>query len=142
MDLVTTGAALAVGKKIFGKTLDVISADIANLYQKGRDKIIEKVTSKIANIDDGKTANLRVARDVFWNGSFSDEAICAEYFGGILASSRSDDGADDTGVYYVDLIKSLSSRQLKLHYIIYICFNRTLVSDPSKAGVNPGQDTE
>jgi len=70
MDLVTTGAALAVGKKIFGKTLDVISADIANLYQKGRDKIIEKVTSKIANINDGKTANLRVVTKLVAGVSF------------------------------------------------------------------------
>ncbi|OGF21306.1 hypothetical protein A2316_02005 [Candidatus Falkowbacteria bacterium RIFOXYB2_FULL_38_15] len=142
MDLVTTGAALAVGKKIFGKTLDVISADIANLYQKGRDKIIEKVTSKIANIDDGKTANLRVTRDVFWNGSFTDEAICAEYFGGILASSRSIDGKDNSGVYYVDIIKSLSSKQLLLHYAIYSSLNKILTSNPDKIKLNPGQENE
>src|SRR3989339_1669432 len=143
MDLVTTGAALAVGKKIFGKTLDVISADIANLYQKGRDKIIEKVTSKIANIDDGKTANLRVTRDVFWNGSFTDEAICAEYFGGILASSRSIDGKDDIGVFYTDIIKSLSSSQLKLHYIVYHSLNKLWLEMPTeKTRPNAGMGTE
>ena len=142
MDLITAGTALAVSKLLLGKTFEVINEDIAKLYANGRDKIILKMSQKVPHHDDGRSANLRVARDVFWNGSFSDEAICAEYFGGILASSRSDDGTDDTGVYYVDLIKSLSSRQLKLHYIIYICFNRTLVADPSKASVNPGQDTE
>jgi hypothetical protein len=142
MDLITTGAALAVGKKIFGKTLDVISSDIANLYQKGRDKIIEKATIKIVNIDDGKTANLRVTRDVFWIGSFTDEAICAEYFGGILASSRSEDGKDDSGVYYVDIIKSLSSKQLLLHYVIYSSLNEILSSNPEKSKLNPGQATE
>lgn len=142
MDLITTGTAIIIGKKLLGKTFDVVSADIAKLYEKGRDKIIEKATKKINDENDGRSANLRVTRDVFWNGSFTDEAICAEYFGGILASSRSDDGKDDTGVYYVDLIKSLSSNQLKLHYLIYLSFNKYFVSDPSKSKLNPGQETE
>lgn len=142
MDLITAGTALTLGKLLLGKTFEVINEDIAKLYANGRDKIILKMSQKVPHHDDGRSANLRVARDVFWNGSFSDEAICAEYFGGILASSRSDDGTDDTGVYYVDLIKSLSSRQLKLHYLFYICLNRTLVADPGKANINPGQETE
>lgn len=142
MDLITTGTALVIGKKLLGKTFDVVSADIAKLYEKGRDKIIEKASKKITNADDGKSANLRVTRDVFWNGSFTDESICAEYFGGILASSRSTEGKDDTGVYYVDLIKSLSSDQLKLHYLIYLSFNKYFVGDSSKSQLNPGQETE
>ncbi len=142
MDLITTGTAIIIGKKLLGKTFDVVSADIAQLYEKGRDKIIENATKKIADENDGRTANLRVTRDVFWNGSFTDEAICAEYFGGILASSRSDDGKDDAGVYYVDLIKSLSSNQLKLHYLIYLSINKYLISDSSKSNLNAGQEGE
>lgn len=142
MDIITAGTALVVGKKLLGKTFDVVSADIAHLYEKGRDKIIEKASSKISNVDDGKSANLRVTRDVFWNGSFTDESICAEYFGGILASSRSDEGKDDTGVYYVDLIKSLSSDQLKLHYLIYHSLNKYFTAETSKSQLNPGQESE
>ena len=59
-----------------------------------------------------------------------------------MASSRSDDGADDTGVYYVDLIKSLSSNQINLHYLIYRSFNTRFASDTSKSQLNPGQETE
>jgi hypothetical protein len=139
MDLATGGVAIALSKQLLGKTFDVVSEDIAKLYKIGRDKIIEKATSKIEDLTDGRTANLRVSRDVFWNGSFSDEAICAEYFGGILAGCRSMDGKDDTGVYYVDLIKSLSSKQLKLHYLIYFSFNQFFTGDPGKAGINPGK---
>lgn len=142
MDLITVGASLAIGKKLLGKTFDIVSNDIANLYEKGRNKIIERAAKKIKDENDGRSANLRVARDVFFNGSFTDESICAEYFGGILASSRSDDGKDDTGVYYVDLIKSLSSNQLKLHYLIYLSFNKYFVSDKLKSKINPGQESE
>jgi len=142
MDLVTAGATYAVGKKLLGKTFDVVSEDIAKLYECGRDKIIERATAKVADSDDGKSANLRVTRDVFWNGSFTDEAICAEYFGGILASSRSEDGKSDDGVYYVDLIKSLSANQLKLHYLIYCSLNGMFRADAEKAKLNPGQESE
>ena len=56
-DLITAGADLAtkaplliMGQKLFGKTIDVISKDISNLYEKGRDKIIEKATKKVKNL--------------------------------------------------------------------------------------------
>ena len=139
-DLITTGTALLVGKKLLGKTMDIVSEDISKLYTAGRDKIIEKATSKVSDINDGKQTNLRVTRDVFWNGSFTEEAICAEYFGGILASSRSDDGKDDNGIHYTDVIKSLSSKQLQLHYVIYNSLNKLLVR--SDKNLNVGQATD
>lgn len=138
-DLITTGTALVIGKKLLGKTMDIVNEDISKLYVAGRDKIIEKAVQKVNNINDGKQANLRVTRDVFWNGSFTDEAICAEYFGGILASSRSDDGKDDNGIHYTDVIKSLSSKQLMLHYIIYNSLNRLFVNKEKK--INVGMST-
>lgn len=67
-------------KKLLGPTLDEIGTDLQKLYSIGRDKILSVAVRK-SNVNDGKKANLRVARDVFWNGSFTDEAICAEYFG-------------------------------------------------------------
>lgn len=141
--ITTTGTVLAVANKLLGKTAEAISGDIANLYEIGRDKIVVTAVRKTTNMDDGKTANLRVARDVFFNGSFTDEAICAEYFGGILASSRSVDGKDDLGVFYTDIIKSLSSSQLKLHYIIYHSLNILWLEMPAeKPRPNAGMGTE
>lgn len=138
----TTGTAAIAAHKLLGKTVDAISEDLAKLYGKGRDKIAEVAVRKIKNLDDGAKANLRVARDVFWNGSYTDESICAEYFGGILAASRSQDGKDDTGVFYVDIIKSLSSGQLKMHYILYRSFNKMLMADESKKDLNPAEETK
>lgn len=132
MDLITTASALLVGKKLLGKTMDVVSEDIANIYASGRDKIIESAARKVKNIDDNARANLRVSRDVFWNGAYTDEAICAEYFGGILASSRSADGKDDRGIYYADIIKSLSSQQLHLHYVVYRALNLLWIGMPDE----------
>lgn len=141
MGLESKGAVVLI-EKLLGKTCFLIGEDLAKLYKKGRDKIIEKAEKKIKNKNDGKSSNLRVTRDVFWNGAYTDEAICAEYFGGILASSRSEDGKDDSNIYYVDLIKSLSTKQLKLHYLIYSSFNKAFSEDVSKKELNPGQETE
>lgn len=121
MDLITTGAGMVIAHKLLGKTADAISTDLASLYTSGRDKIAQVAIRKVKNPDDGKIANIRVARDVFWNGSYSDESICAEYFGGILAASRSSDGKDDTGVFYVDIIKSLSSGSSKCTTLFTEC---------------------
>jgi hypothetical protein len=130
-------------EKVLSPVLGSIGDDINSLYaisKKGASEIVLKAYNKIANKDDGKKANLRVARDVFWNGSFSDESICAEYFGGILASSRSDDGKDDNGIHYTDVIKSLSSKQLQLHYVVYNSLNKLLTKEDES--VNVGQATE
>ncbi len=129
-------------KKLLGPTFDTMGSDLEKLYSVGRNKILSFGIRK-SNIDDAKKANLRVTRDIFWNGSFTDEAICAEYFGGILASSRSVDGKDDAGIFYTDIIKSLSSSQLKLHYIIYNSLNKLWLEMPeSEQRPNAGMSTE
>lgn len=141
MEPISTATVLIVANKLLGKTGDEISKDLSKIYTHGRDNIISAATRKTdINID--ATVNLRVARDVFWNGSYTDETICAEYFGGVLASSRSADGKDDIGIYYLDIIKSMSSSQLTLHYSIFNCLNKTLLDDSSNKTLNLGLDKE
>lgn len=142
-ELITGGVIGAVAAKLFGKVGDVLAEDIAKVYVLGRDAIIKKAINKTSNIDDGAQVNLRIARDVFSNGSFSDEEICAEYFGGILASSRSEDGKDDSSMYFLDKIKSLSSNELKIHYIIYNVLNKLLINKSITINnINQGNDVK
>ena len=128
--------------KLLGPTAEVMGQDFKKLYEKGRDKIVANAIKKTKNIDLNDRTNLRVTRDVLWNGSFTDESICAEYFGGVLASSRSKDGKDDFGVFYVNIIKSLSSNQLNMHYIIYRTLNKILITNEEKKTLNPGLGSE
>ncbi len=138
----TIGAVAWFGNKLLGPTAEIIGQDLKKLYEKGIDKIVANAIKKTKNIDSNDRTNLRVTRDVLWNGSFTDESICAEYFGGVLASSRSEDGKDDFGVFYVNIIKSLSSSQLKVHYAIYRALNKILVTNEEKKTLNPGQGRE
>lgn len=127
-------------KKTLGPALEELGDDLRRLYAVGRDKILAAALKKIKDPDDGKRANLRVTRDVLWNGAFSDSEFCAEYFGGILASSRSDDGKCDDVVQYADVVKSLSSKQLHLHYVIYNCLNKLWCSVTESVNVGAGDD--
>ena len=110
------------------------------MYVVGRDKIVSAAYRKIEDPDDQKVANIRVARDVLWHGAFSDDEICAEYFGGILATSRSHDGQDDSGIEFADTIKSLSASQLKAHYVIYRGLHSVLSRKNEKVNVAQGNE--
>jgi len=126
--VVTTAIAVGgyVGTKLFGTALATMGDDINKLYNRGRDKIVDAATKKVDNPEDGKTVNLRAARDVLWNGAITEDEVCAEYFGGMLAAARSEDGKDDGVVHYVDTIKAMSARQLELHYVIYKAWQNLL----------------
>ena len=127
-------------KKLLGPTVDEVGEDFSKLYKAGRNKILNATNRKVEDIDDGFKANLRVARDVFWNGSFTESDICAEYYSGALASSRSRDGADDSAIFFLNKIQSLSSSQLHLHYIIYNSLNKILADE--KKELNIGDSDE
>jgi hypothetical protein len=140
--IVTTSVAVSayVGTKLFGPVLATIGDDINKLYVKGRDKIIKVAENKVDNPNDGKKVNLRAARDVLWNGAITEDEVCAEYFGGMLAAARSEDGKDDSVVHYVDTIKAMSARQLELHYLIYKTWQALL--NQSGKSINVGQSLD
>ncbi len=129
-------------RKAFGPVLTELGEDLRRLYAVGRDRILAAGYKKIENREDGKKANLRVARDVLFNGAFTDDEICAEYFGGVLAASRSEDGRDDSAIQFVDVIKSLSSRQLRLHYFVYRGLNRILLQSGNDLNVAQGSEIQ
>ena len=122
-------------ERAFGPVLSELGEDLKRVYAAGRERILTAGYQKIEDPNDGKQANLRVARDVLWNGAFSESEICAEYFGGIMAASRSEDGRDDSAIQFVDVTKSLSSSQLRLHYVIYNRLNKLLASSGTRTNV-------
>lgn len=142
-EIITTAvvaSAAYVAKQLFGQTLVEMGDDLNKIYKANRDKLLAKAAKKVVDPNDGAKPNLRVARDVIWSGAVTDDEVCAEYFGGLLAASRSDDGKDDSALIFVDCIKSLSSKQLHLHFVIYSSLHKMLV-DAGRA-INPGMEDE
>lgn len=140
--VVSTAVAVGgyVGAKLFGGALATMGDDINKLYVKGRDKIVEIATKKVENPDDGKQVNIRAARDVLWSGTVTEDEVCAEYFGGMLAAARSEGGKDDGVVHYVDTVKAMSARQLELHYIIYKSWHSLLIQSGKSLNVAESSD--
>ena len=129
-------------QKVLGPTAIEVGKDLRKIYIGGRDRIFSAAHRKIRNPDDGKQANLRVAHGVILNGACTEDEICAEYFGGILAASRSDDGRNDDAIQFVEVIKSMSSKQLRLHYVIYNALSKLLVSSSHSVNVGNGPEIE
>lgn len=61
----------------------------------------------------------RVLKEILGEGSFSDDPLMSEYFGGVLASSRSTISRNDVGATYLSWLGRLSAYQIRAHYVIY-----------------------
>jgi hypothetical protein len=64
----------------------------------------------------------RVLKEILQEGPFCEEQIWAEYFGGVMASSRSDVDRDDRGARFAALLARLSSYQIRCHFVLYRLF--------------------
>ena len=109
--------------KLLGPTADYLGEKTKGLAEKcdiNLNKIFEKAVVKLGDkINEPGGVNSRVLKGVWEEGRFCEDELTADYMGGILASSRSQDGRDDRGITYLAHIKSLSVYQLRLHYLFY-----------------------
>ncbi|WP_209909544.1 hypothetical protein [Paeniglutamicibacter psychrophenolicus] len=68
----------------------------------------------------------RVAASVLDSSLFTSDVFVAEYLSGVLASARTIDGTDDSGVSWSALVDRLSSDALRLHFVIYSILRRQM----------------
>jgi hypothetical protein len=61
----------------------------------------------------------KVLKNILTEGYFCEDELGAEYFGGVMAASRTGVSRDDRGAAMVALIARLSTYQLRAHYIFY-----------------------
>lgn len=64
--------------------------------------------------------NLRALKSIIEKGRFCEDEITSEYYGGLLASSRTEDGEDDRAVGYLNVVSKLSVSQIRFHYVAYV----------------------
>ena len=127
--LTVVGSGLAVlGSKdiltkLLGPTADYVGGEIRGFVEKcnvNLDNVFVKAVRKLGErLDEKGTVSARVLRHVVDEGRFCEDEIVAEYYGGVLASSRSPSGRDDRGVALLSVIKSLSVYQVRFHCLVY-----------------------
>lgn len=110
-------------QKLLGPTADYLGGGLKEFTQKRVDNI-----GRIFKNADEKLGEKRevpgsippkILKTILNDGSFNDDDLAVEYFGGVLASSRTELGRDDRGARMAKLVDGLSTYQLRTHYLIY-----------------------
>jgi len=120
------GSALGGAKvieKMLGPTADYVGDGLRNWTEnrvKNVANIFSNAEQKLGN-DINKPGSIppRVLKEVLDGGSFCDDPLTTEYFGGVLASSRTGVSRDDRGASWSSLVARLSTYQVRSHFIIY-----------------------
>jgi hypothetical protein len=118
-DAKTTGGLLT---RALGPTADVLGQALAQFTDyrlRNVGKIVGRSEKKARETGRTGSVHPRVAHRVIEEGSFCDDAVMADYLGGVLAGSRTPSGRDDRAVVWSDLVAGLSAAQIRLHYLLY-----------------------
>lgn len=109
--------------KLLGPTADYLGEGIKNNVQKVDENISRIFNHSIkllgSKIETEGEVSPRILKQIINEGGFCEDELTSEYFGGVLASSRSDDLKDDRGLAYLSVVSSMSTYQIKTHYILY-----------------------
>ncbi len=117
------GLSYELIKRVLGPTADYLGSELQTLVEKklnNLSRIFSSAERKLGDkIETEGAVPPRVLKGILDEGSFCDDALMAEYFGGVLASSRSGTSRDDRGASFIALISRLSTYQIRTHYIFY-----------------------
>lgn len=124
----TAGAEVAKGigdvvSRMFGPPGDEIGEYLrrkAHYRLNNAERIAEKANRRlIKQRRKGGKVSQRLSYVMLEDGTYSDDELMAEYLGGVLAAGRTPSGKDDRGVAWTKLITSMSTLQLRAHFVLY-----------------------
>ncbi len=133
------GAASEISKsglaeKLLGPTAEYLGQHLRDMVERrltNTGKIFQVAERRLGSrINNEGNVHPKVLKGILDDGSYAEDELAAEYFGGILASSRSGVSRDDRGAYFCSLVGRLNTYQLRSHYIFYSLF---------KAGYEDGE---
>lgn len=128
--LIETGIAVWGSRemlsKLLGPTCDYIGGEFQGIAKKcniNLSNIFKKTARQLGQrLDEPGLVSPRVLKHIVDEGRFCEDDLTAEYYGGILASSKTRNKRDDRGVTLLAQLKTMSVYQLRLHYISYTLF--------------------
>lgn len=126
--------------KLLGPSFEYLGGEIKGYTEKANENlknIISKSVKKLGKkIDEPGQVPPKVLKEILFEGAFCENELAAEYFGGVLASSRSGVSRDDRGATYIKLVSGLSTYQLRLHYVLYTTLREKFLG----SGIEPGTE--
>lgn len=126
--------------RVLGPSADVLGEALAGWTERRMDNV-RNIALRADRKAHGRrgAVNPRVANRILDDGSYVDDEVMAEYYAGILASSKTPDGHDDMGQPWVALVAALSSAQIRLHYVLYRAWARELFDSPLSLNFGEGR---
>ena len=110
-------------QKLLGPTADYLGQGLRDFTQKRMEtigRVFQSAEAKLGErLETPGEVPPKVLKAVLDEGSFSNDDLAIEYLGGILASSRTEQGRDDRGARIAKELDALSTYQLRTHYLIY-----------------------
>jgi hypothetical protein len=124
--LTILGGAIGGAKmveKILGPTSEYIGDQLKEWTIKSvtnTSNIFKNAEKKLGNkLNQPGKVPPKVLKSILEDGAWCEEELQVEYFGGVLASSRTGISRDDRGACYTALISRLSTYQLRTHFLFY-----------------------
>jgi hypothetical protein len=121
------GSAKIIGK-LLGPAADYLGGEIKNYTEKGLNnlgRVFRHAESTLGEkIEEPGQVPPKVLKGILEEGYFAEDQLSAQYFGGVLASSRTGIDRDDRGAYFVQLVGRLSVYQVRAHFVFYTLLKR------------------
>jgi hypothetical protein len=130
-EIIKAVAAYKVGQgtvgRLLGPTIDLYAEELKEINERmlsrrreNVDRVFEKAAEKLGErINEPGSVHPRVFKEVFDDGSYAEDELIADYYGGVLASSRSGVSRDDRGAAFAKLVGRLSVYQIRTHFLCY-----------------------
>ena len=142
LTIVGTGLAILGSRdllnKVLGPTADYLGSEARGLVEKcniNLDSVFSNATRKLGTrLEEPGGVSPRVLKHIVDEGRFADEQIVVEYYGGLLAGSKSLTGKDDRALPYLSKVQQMSAYQLRLHFLFYFEILRIFKSTPFNLG--------
>jgi hypothetical protein len=128
-------AVLLPSAELYGQHLkEILDEHLSERRARNAQRILGKAARKLDPSQSGYWPP-RVVKEVFDDGSLTDDELSAEYLAGVLASSRSPHGRDNRGVALSTMVNRLSFYTLRMHYIFYTVVRKLLVGSGLQIGI-------
>ena len=128
--------------KLLGPTAEYLGEGLKDLTRRrvaSIGKMFSNASKRLGNrLDAPGQVPPRILRTVMNEASYSEDSLVLEYFGGVLASSRTELGRDDRGARLMKTVDNLSAYQIRTHYLLYSTIATLFAKSGRRLGT--GQD--
>ncbi|MEF2278099.1 hypothetical protein V3W47_07280 [Deinococcus sp. YIM 134068] len=121
-------------QKVLGPTADYVGKELQAWTERRLSnfaKIVENASTKLGDDPGEGAVSPKVLKGILDDGSFIEDRLSTEYFGGVLASSYTSNARDDRGATFTALLGRLSSYQIRAHYVFYATLYQNARGVPS-----------